>query len=56
MYSEGLGDWQPLASVEFLGPDTILLATQWGDSVEMERISEAELDTVLKDLAYEPLF
>ena len=56
MYSEGSGDWQPLAAVEFLGPNTIFLMTQWGDSVEMERISEAELDTVLKDLEYDPLF
>jgi len=55
-YEPPSGEWQPLAAVEFLGPNTILLTSQWGDSVEMERISEVELEAVLADLAYEPLF
>ncbi len=56
VYDASNDEWQPIASVEFIGSDTILLTNPWGDAVEMERISDDELDDVLAELEYQPLF
>ena len=56
VYDASNDEWQPIASVEFVGADTILLTNPWGDALEMTRITEDELDDVLAELEYKPLF
>ncbi len=56
VYDASNDEWQPIASVEFIGSDTILLTNPWDDTIEMERISDDELDDVLAELEYQPLF